>query len=69
MAVTTVNRDYQKAFRVDETFFKRVEKLAADAGTVFLVTIWLSDSSNIEGLSVASLIVFDNLSSRQIIRV
>jgi hypothetical protein len=69
MAVTTVDREYNKAFCVDEKFFTRIEKLAIDPAGALQVEIWLSDSSSIDKLTIADLITFPNLSSRQIIRV
>jgi hypothetical protein len=69
MAVTTVAREYDKAFCVDDKFFTRVEKLATDPAGALRVEIWLSDSSSIENLTITDLIAFPNLSSRRIVRV
>ena len=69
MTGTTVDREYHKAFCVDEKFFTRIEKLATDPAGVLQVRIWLSDSSRIDSITIAELIAFPNLSSRQVIRV
>jgi hypothetical protein len=69
MAVTTVAREYDKAFCVDDKFFTRVEKLATDPAGALRVEIWLSDSSSIENLTITDLIAFPNLSARRIVRV
>ena len=69
MTATTFDREYNKASCVDENFFKRVEKLASDPAGPLEVTLWLSDSSRINELTVDDLIVFPNVRSRQIVRV
>jgi hypothetical protein len=62
MPTTTFDKEYYKAFSVDENFFKRLTKLS---DSELKAKVWLSDGSNIEDLSLDEVIQIPNLRSRQ----
>jgi hypothetical protein len=69
MAKTRFDKQFRRAFVVDEMFFSRLDDLCQEYGHSPSVTVWLSDASSIADLTIEELLRFPSLATRQIQRM
>ncbi len=69
MATTTYEKEFEKAFLIDEKIFRRICELIEKHEGQIVCTAWFSDDAKIEALTMDEVLALPNSKGRQIVHL